>query len=528
MQSALRLVGSGCGGVSEMQDLVDMSAVRWGLCCFDLGAGSFRRQKVLFLHLNGEQCPALTRGRVNGHTAEVQRLVRGNGDSFHASLEVTEMAEVSVENILARIRNTFVTDDDLGDYSMEAMLRDYQEQILSATARAPALKGGGDAAASQRADQDASAQEAPGKAATLEVVQAESVMTGREALRSVADPSGAWNWVLLGPDPKKLPLIAGGGGFLDEMRECMYAHQDTVLFGILRVVFGAGKVKRTKHVFVHVIGERTPAVRRGRLSAVRPQMRQVFAEFAECSLNIEVSNCVDFTQQLVIEKARSAGVVDDSLLSIHEEVSRCISSVEHALLRNDGQKECRKAARKSVTTVGPGEPRPEMVATPSNELHVQDRVVQDVEEVVRLVCAPGAPLNWALFGPTEQLLKTPSSSMSPVVSPFSSPFSSPAPTPRQPRLLIRPFSSPLSSPRLSSPAALTPRPDISIRTGKLPVSTPVTTPSRLLLLGSHQITQKHRENSGKHEAAKEAFTTPRSRRLSMTPRPPRLSGRGGA
>lgn len=496
MQATLRLVGSGCGGVAEMRDSVDASAVRWGLCCFDLGAGAFRRRKVLFLHVNGESCPALARGRINGHTAEVQRLIRGTGDCFHASLEVTKISEVTAEEILVRIRHIFVTDNDLADYSMEAMLRDYEAQILTATSFIQEDAPEGPRESAQEVD------EATLKTETRCCVPESTctMTTGRAALRSVADPDGAWNWVLLGTDPEKLSLIAGGGGFIEEMCECMSLHQDTVLFGLLRVVFGTGKLKRIKHVFVHAIGEKTPAVRRGRLNSSRPRMRQVLAEFAECSLNVEVSRCIDFTKELVIEKARLAGVVDESLLSIHEDVSRSISFVENAVHRNAVSQQETRAASLQASNVESTEPPTTADVTPSNAL----RSIQDVAEVVRLVCSASSSLNWALFGPTEELLRTPSSSVSPAASPFSSPVSTPA-------------ASPSHTPR--APWRVPSTPDLSLHGGKVAAS-PFATPRRsmVVLSSSKQVTSSYkppRPHSGSRGAMREGvFTTPRPRRLS--------------
>lgn len=48
-----------------------------------------------------------------------------------------------------------------------------------------------------------------------------------------------------------------------------------VLFGLLRLGFGEGRLRRTKYVFIHAIGDRVPAVTRGRLSAQRPQMEEI-------------------------------------------------------------------------------------------------------------------------------------------------------------------------------------------------------------------------------------------------------------
>lgn len=59
------LVSAGHGGVSELANFVDESAVQFALCKFVFGSGAFARTKTLFLHMNGDKCPLFKRGKLN-------------------------------------------------------------------------------------------------------------------------------------------------------------------------------------------------------------------------------------------------------------------------------------------------------------------------------------------------------------------------------------------------------------------------------------------------------------------------------
>jgi len=90
------------------------------------GAGSFTRQHILFLHLNGGECPALRRGRANAQTASVLDTLRTSSTScIHASLEVHTPEEATADVILSRVRHVFVA-DDLRSRSVDKLLQEFE------------------------------------------------------------------------------------------------------------------------------------------------------------------------------------------------------------------------------------------------------------------------------------------------------------------------------------------------------------------------------------------------------------------
>jgi len=73
----LHVIGTGCEGIDELRASLDDACVQWALLKLDMGSGAFLRQKILFLHMNGANCPAVRRGCVNEQTGEAQRLLCG-------------------------------------------------------------------------------------------------------------------------------------------------------------------------------------------------------------------------------------------------------------------------------------------------------------------------------------------------------------------------------------------------------------------------------------------------------------------
>jgi len=310
-------------------------------------AGSFTRQRILFLHLNGGECPALRRGRANAQTASVLDTLRTSSTScIHASLEVHTPEEATADVILSRVRHVFVA-DDLRSRSVDRLLREFEHnpQELPVQSADPL----------SHLEDDCS--KVPSELSILPCIGTSYVAgagcfeTRHAALREVVKPSGSWNWVLLDPDRFEFPPIAGGAGSVDEMRSFINSHPSSVLFGLLRLSFGTSILQRPKYVFVHYIGESVPAVRRGVLGAKRLHVRQEVAEYVECSIALEITRSTDLRLETVAEKVRGATAVEGSVL---EQTQHC----RHRL---------------------------------------------SVEDAISMVSAPSGALNWALFGPAGEL-----------------------------------------------------------------------------------------------------------------------------
>jgi len=367
-RSPLVVLGAGRDGVEGLQELVDEAAVQWALIRFELGGGSFVRHKLVFLHFNGEDCPAMRRGQANSLTSEAQNLLRkGNQEGFHASLSLTRKSEVTVSEILDRVSNFFVKDDI--DFSWQKKTSDTGLQAV----KPPEAKAGCDGV-----EASTGSLRLPGRSSSV------VMESGRQALRAVGDPLGPWNWVLVDSDPAALPLAGGGSGSVEEMAEFLGRHQDRVLSGLLRLGFGTGRLRRTKHVLVHWVGESVSAVSRGRLMAKRPEMEKVLGDSLACSVGMELTRLEDFTLEGTIERVRKASVIDDDVVCADNPAQSAVSveSFREALLEE--QSRC----------------RPERLAgSPRRYTEFSD---WDVEDVVALMHSPDDPLTWALFGPRER------------------------------------------------------------------------------------------------------------------------------
>lgn len=406
--SPLVVLGAGRDGVEGLQELVDEAAVQWGLLRFQFGGGSFVRHKLVFLHFNGEDCPAMRRGQANALTSDAQNLLRkGNQEGFHASLSLTRKAEVTAEEILDRVSNFFVKDDI--DFSWQKKTSDAGLQAVKPLE----VKAGCDSA-----DGSAGSLRLPGASTS------ECIKSGRQALRAVGDPFGPWNWVLVHSDPAALPLAGGGSGSVEEMAEFLCQHQDQVLSGLLRLGFGTGRLRRTKHVLVHWVGDGVGAVSRGRMMAKRPEMEKVLGCGLACSVSLELTRLEDLTLEGTIERVRKASIIDDDVVGADAPPQSALSveSFREALLEEQSRP-CRSES---------------LAGSPRRYTEFTD---WDAEDVVALMHSPDDPLTWALFGPRDcgpRLRKGLGSSgglaaKSPVswcsFSPASSAAASPAATP---------------------------------------------------------------------------------------------------
>lgn len=360
----MEIIGAGGGGPDELRKFVDGadSSVQWAFLKFEVGSGAFRRQKLLFLHINPWACPAVKRGRANQHTDWVRSFICDpettlkGGPKSCLSLAVSSKADITAKELLSKVQNVYVQ-DDLGEGG--------NVQWVSECSRKQVTRGSLAAAS-------------PVKEQVVECSASSSshlFTDGRQALKAVGEPCGAWNWVLLKSDPAKLELIAGGGGGADEMREFAATRTKEVLTGLLRLSFGEGRLRRCKHVLAVVVGEQVGAVARGRASLVRAQMEKDLAQFVLVSCVVEVFKAEDLSMEILLAKVRQAAHIDDEVLDGDTATVRKFSSA------------CSRTASRGAPPVAKGLKHD--IRTRFKDMHVRDAVkLMHVDTF----------LSWGLFG----------------------------------------------------------------------------------------------------------------------------------
>jgi hypothetical protein len=88
-------------------------------------------------------------------------------------------------------------------------------------------------------------------------------------------PLGGLNWLLVEGTVESPLLVGSGLGSLPEM--CEHLDKSKVLFGLLRLGFGAGQFRRTKWCFFHWVGPNVSAVARGKANEATPRFLQLLA-----------------------------------------------------------------------------------------------------------------------------------------------------------------------------------------------------------------------------------------------------------
>merc|ERR1719336_121649 len=136
-----------------------------------------------------------------------------------------------------------------------------------------------------------------GKRASLQILTHLSV----EGLTQVAQ-GGKWNWVLIGPDVAKLPLLGGGSGGIDEMRAAAEGNIDLVMFGLIRVQFSTPGFSQRRFVMLHIIGDNVKAVKRGKWNNLRPAFEKRFGEFCQIHAICPDTDISDVTAETVLAK----------------------------------------------------------------------------------------------------------------------------------------------------------------------------------------------------------------------------------
>jgi hypothetical protein len=247
------LTGSVAGGVGEMARVVDEGTVQYGLCRFVLGSGSFRRNKLVFVHVQGESASAVKKGRLNTAKGDVKSAVGAS----HAEIQISTKEECTPEHFFETLSKV-IKSDEMGEFSISKMKADYEAMIAAAGASG----AGGDILS-----------RAAGRKTAAEMGSVEA----SKALDAVKQPLGPFNWALFRA-AKTLELHNAGSMSVNEMSK--WLSDDQVLFGLLRMGFGAGKFRRVKWICLHWSGEKVSPVKRGQANALKSDILKTLEPYS--------------------------------------------------------------------------------------------------------------------------------------------------------------------------------------------------------------------------------------------------------
>eukprot|EP01006_Ploeotia_vitrea_P023649 TRINITY_DN561_c0_g1_i1.p1 TRINITY_DN561_c0_g1~~TRINITY_DN561_c0_g1_i1.p1 ORF type:complete len:396 (+),score=94.09 TRINITY_DN561_c0_g1_i1:31-1188(+) len=278
MPIKLKTIGRGGGGVEEMAGVIDPSTVQFGLVRFSFGSGTFKRDKFIFLHCNGEKCSVVRRGKLNSQRGSVEEAL----GATHASIEVANADNCNVDYFFDKLNKYFVSDNmssSIGDLKEQyaKMIEEAKKAAEELERQKQALK---DAKKKKGADGEAAPAEKKKRKTAADMDMDAPAAKVMEAIR---DPKGPFNWALFEPNPKELKLVNAGSLSIMEMID--HVPEDQVVYGLLRLAFGTGTFRRTKWVFVHWIGPNTPPVKKGKASSVVGEMQEKLIHTVSVQLN---------------------------------------------------------------------------------------------------------------------------------------------------------------------------------------------------------------------------------------------------
>jgi len=182
-------------------------------------------------------------------------------------------------------------------------------------------------------------------------------------------------------------LITGGPESLQEMRTFLSEHLEESMFGLIRMGFGVGRLRRTKHVFVHAVGPQASAVKRGKIGGQLSRMKQWVEVSTNVSVHIEVEDEEALTAENVVARVRKAAHLDEEEVAWDEGL-KDIFTVE-------GMEQAHMEERTKMQVPGEAEALEEVA-----DMERKQWMELPLDELLRLFHYEGAP-NWVLFGPGE-------------------------------------------------------------------------------------------------------------------------------
>lgn len=231
----LEVLSMGVGGTSEMVLHLLDNRVQFGMLRFDVGSGTFMREKYVFIQYAGPRTSPVKRGRHVGQSSFVKEAMGG----AHATMVVSDQADLTVDAVLSRLLSVITADD--GNFSLDDLKAHIEAQIAKAAAAC--------AIESHRR--------------VLTAAEMKNHNYGWDVcLKYVTAPDGPFNWILMEPNPKKPTLFNAGAGSVVEMVEWLDTKK--VLYGLVRMGFGTGQFARQKWIWVQWSGDDVSAMQRSK------------------------------------------------------------------------------------------------------------------------------------------------------------------------------------------------------------------------------------------------------------------------
>lgn len=146
--------------------------------------------------------------------------------------------------------------------------------------------------------------------------------SAEEAFAEVAIENGSWNWALVGPNPDKLELSAGGRLGIEQMEDALANHP--CLFGMYRSQFvdPASKEKATKFVFIQASNmdeehSGYSQLQRGQAIAAGPKIAAIVDKYAKTVGKLAIKSKEECTVAHLIEGLASLvkGQADEKLIT---------------------------------------------------------------------------------------------------------------------------------------------------------------------------------------------------------------------
>jgi len=264
--AALRLIGSGSGGVSELASHLSQDNLFYGFVRTTEAIDSTVAVKFIFLSFIGENVPMMKKAK----TSTLKGTITEAFEPFHGELlNASTLDEVTVSSLASVLKKN---DGQTGNAQASGAQAQRAGQQAGASPKKVTVSkafGGADAAAMGKEE--------------VEVASGE-VRRAVAAVRSDAEPCC---WCLLGysddKDPK-LVLVASGDGAAEEMAP--HLTQAAFLYALVRVKQAIDASVTVKFALISWMGEEVAPMRKARLSSLRGQAATALSPYHTELLNV--------------------------------------------------------------------------------------------------------------------------------------------------------------------------------------------------------------------------------------------------
>jgi hypothetical protein len=276
--TALKEVGHGSGGVSELVSHLNDSLIAYGLLRVVDVVDGIPTTRFAYITWIGDSVPGVTKARVGTNKGAVTEII----GHYNVEVIASQKSELTQDSIMGRVQD-----------ASGSRMREVENKTTQ-----PLAKGTSGPTGAVKTTATTPRSQVPTQNQAVTFLDHDGL---KNIQKGVRNDKGSDDWMLIGyKDKTELELVGHGSGGLDELKQ--HLTSDKVFYGFLKVPDGIDASKFYRFFFINFVGTNVSPMLKGKIATHKGAVSEFYEPF---HLLINAEDKSELTNQLIQEKLQS-------------------------------------------------------------------------------------------------------------------------------------------------------------------------------------------------------------------------------